>query len=215
MSDLKPYRRIVEHYESCLAEHGDGHKAVDWPNELDAQTRYRVMLELARDESREKVSLLDFGCGLGALYQHIQTEGLSNRFEYSGLDLSELFVQRCAESYPEVSWYCEDLLSEDPLSAEWNKSFDYIVLNGVFTEKRELAFSEMLEYFKLLTKAVFQRARSGVAFNVMSPNVEWSRLDLFHLSFDILCEFLARDISRNFVIRNDYGLYEYTVYVYR
>ena len=40
------------------------------------------------------------------------------------------------------------------------------------------------------------------------------RDDLFHLPLDLLAEFLDTLLSRHFVIRNDYGLYEYTVYVY-
>ena len=49
----------------------------------------------------------------------------------------------------------------------------------------------------------------------MSKNVDWERDDLFHWGLDELTAFLTKDISRRFVLRNDYGLYEYTVYVYR
>jgi hypothetical protein len=54
-----------------------------------------------------------------------------------------------------------------------------------------------------------------MAFNVMSKHVDWERDDLFHLPFDELGRWLVSSISRNFVIRADYGLYEYTTYVYR
>jgi hypothetical protein len=30
----------------------------------------------------------------------------------------------------------------------------------------------------------------------------------------LLAEFLTKDLTRNFIFRNDYGLYEYTAYVY-
>ena len=93
--------------------------------------------------------------------------------------------------------------------------FDYIILNGVFTQKRDLTFDEMLVYFKSLIKIVFSKTRIGIAFNVMSKQVDWERDDLFHLPMDTLASFLTKDISRNFVIRNDYGLYEYTTYVYK
>jgi len=45
--------------------------------------------------------------------------------------------------------------------------------------------------------------------------VDWEREDLFHLSLDSLAGFLVKELGRDFVIRNDYGLYEYTTYVYR
>jgi hypothetical protein len=61
----------------------------------------------------------------------------------------------------------------------------------------------------------FAKARVGVAFNVMSTHVDWERDDLFHLPMDVLGSFLTKNLSRKFVIRSDYGLYEYTTYVYK
>src|SRR5439155_23075753 len=94
-------------------------------------------------------------------------------------------------------------------------NFYYIVMTGVFTEKCELSFDEMFSYFKRLTAKVFEHAEVGIAFNVMSKQVDWERDDLFHLPFDMLASFLSQKLSRNFVIRHDYRLYEYTTYVYR
>jgi hypothetical protein len=88
-------------------------------------------------------------------------------------------------------------------------------MNGVFTEKRGLTFDEMFAYFERTLSAVFAKAEMGVAFNVMSKHVDWERDDLFHLPFDTLARFLIESLTRNFVIRSDYGLYEYTTYVYR
>src|SRR6266436_5431300 len=67
----KKYIEIVEHYESCLAKHGDSHLGVDWPKAEDAETRYRVMLELIPTRRPSIVKLLDFGCGTSHLYEHI------------------------------------------------------------------------------------------------------------------------------------------------
>jgi hypothetical protein len=90
-----------------------------------------------------------------------------------------------------------------------------VVLNGVFTEKRALTFQEMWTHTQQLLDRVFQAARIGIAFNVMSKHVDWERDDLFHLPFDVLAEFLRRKLSRHFRFRADYGLYEFTTYVYR
>ncbi len=88
-------------------------------------------------------------------------------------------------------------------------------MNGVFTEKTELTFHEMFDYFKQMIKTVFEKVRIGIAFNVMSKHVDWERDDLFHLPFDTLGAFLKEELSRHYIIRNDYGLYEYTVYLYK
>jgi hypothetical protein len=49
----------------------------------------------------------------------------------------------------------------------------------------------------------------------MSTHVDWERDDLFHLPIDKLTAFLVKEASRDFIIRHDYKLYEYTAYVYR
>jgi SAM-dependent methyltransferase len=206
----KSYRSIVSHYETCLKKYGDTHLGVDWPNKEDAQTRYRIMLEITRPwPDKAPVHLLDFGCGASHLYEYILARKMEN-ICYSGLDLSETFVQLSKSKFPENDYYAVDLLDLDASIPD----FDYIVMNGVFTEKRELSFNQMFSYFRELLKKTFQNARIGVAFNVMSKQVDWERDDLFHLPFDMLAEFLTKDLTRNFIFRNDYGLYEYTAYVY-
>jgi len=208
--NVKSYMSIVRHYESCLEEYGDTCKGVDWPNEADAQTRYRIMLEVIKADPTGPVSLLDFGCGASHLYNYI----LRQRFDhiaYSGLDLSAAFIDLSQRKFPSVHYYNLDILDDSASLPE----FDYIVMNGVFTEKRELSFEEMLNYFKEIVTRVFNKAKIAIAFNVMSPYVDWEREDLFHLSLDVLAGFLVKELGRDFVIRNDYGLYEYTAYVYR
>jgi len=210
MNKVKKYLRIVKYYEACLEKHGDSHLGVDWPKIEDVDVRHRVMLGVSKEPVSQKLTLLDFGCGVSHLYEYIKRNNLGH-IDYYGLDLSEKFIELCRKKFPENIYYCADVI-EYPGSIP---DFDYIVMNGIFTEKRELTFDEMLLYFKELLSIVFSKAKKGVAFNVMSKAVDWEREDLFHLPTDILIDFLKKDITRNFVIRNDYGLYEYTVYIYK
>jgi Methyltransferase domain. len=207
----KKYLEIVSHYESCLQRYGDTHLGVDYPREKDTRICYGVMLDVILPAERDaSVQLLDFGCGASHLYEYILARGM-DAIIYSGLDLSKKFVALSKSKFPAINYYCVDLLDQDATIP----NFDYIVMNGVFTEKCGLSFDEMFSYFKRLVKKVFERADVGIAFNVMSKQVDWERDDLFHLPFDTLASFLTRQLSRNFVIRHDYELYHYTTYVYR
>jgi len=204
----KRYIKIVEHYEDCLEKHGDSYLGVDWPKLEDASLRYKIMLDIIK-ETDTNTTLLDFGCGLSHLYDFIKKNNYS-KIEYNGLDLSEKFIQISKSKYPENKYYFTDILSDNLI-----KKFDYIIANGVFTEKRDLDFDEMFDYFKKMLLKLFFLCNNGIAFNVMSKQVDWERDDLFHLPLDLLADFLTKNLSRNFIIRNDYGLYEYTVYVYK
>lgn len=203
------YKTIIDHYENCLKLHGDNHLGVDWPNASDAEKRYVVMLNVIKDK-QSPVTLLDFGCGTASLYQHILSHKIAN-VTYSGLDASKAFYEVSKTKFPELEFLFLDVLNEPHKLRE----YDYIVMNGVFTEKNTMSFNEMFEYFTQLISVVFSKAKKGIAFNVMSTAVDWERDDLFHLPTDKLIHFLTKNLSRHFVIRNDYGLYEYTVYLYK
>jgi hypothetical protein len=205
----KRHQIIIDHYESCLDRHGDSNLGVDWPNRADAEKRYCVMLEVVR-ENCNSLTLLDFGCGASHLYPYLQSSKFAG-LKYHGLDASPAFCSLSRKKYPENDYLCLDVIAEPDILRE----FDYAVMNGVFTEKCSLTFDEMFDYFKKVMRVVFAKVRRGVAFNVMSKAVDWEREELFHLPIDTLVEFLVKELSRNFVIRNDYGLYEYTVYVYK
>jgi SAM-dependent methyltransferase len=203
------YNRIIQHYEKCYEKYGDSAKGMDWPDQKDLDTRFRIMTELF--ESKDRVSLLDFGCGIGLYLQYLIDKGKINRIRYTGLDISGIFIDTCKQKYPEFEFFREDVLKDNTDL----KPHDFIVMNGVFTEKRELSFDQMFAYFKVLLHAIFKITKKGIAFNVMSKDVEWEREDLFHLPLSVLSEHMTKELSRNFIIRNDYGLYEYTVYLYK
>ncbi len=206
---MKKYQSIINHYEACYEEHGDSHLGVDWPNKKDTITRFSVMLDVILDKTN-KTSLLDFGCGTGHLLEHIQEHEYQNLL-YTGLDISSKFVDRCKEKFPNNDFLCLDIFDAKTVLP----NFDYIIMNGVFTEKREMLFDDMWSYFKSMIKKIYSKTNYGLSFNVMSSNVDWEREDLFHLSLDKLTDFLCKEVSRNFIIRNDYGLYEYTTYIYK
>ena len=205
-----PQAAIVAACEAYLDLHGDSYLGVGWTkSQAEVDRRYEVMLDVVRETDAD-VSLLDFGCGLSHLHEHIRRTGRAG-LRYAGLDVSEKFLAASRAKFPETPFYDVDVLEHpDDLPG-----FHYVVLNGVFTLKVHNSYDEMWSYFTKLVQAVFAKAERGIAFNVMSKQVDWEREDLFHVPFDALASFLTAKISRHFVIRHDYGLYEYTVYVYR
>jgi len=204
------YKYIIKHYEQCLDDYGDTHQGVDWPNAADAAIRYKVLLESIPNITKIQHKILDFGCGAAHLLDYINKNKITN-IDYSGLDLSEKFIHLCQSKYPNISFFQADLFSDKNNFPE----FDYILMNGVFTEKCELDYNEMFSYFSELVIKVFTLAKKGVAFNVMSKIVDYERKDLFHVDLGLMSEFICKNMTRHFVIRNDYGLYEYMVYVYK
>ena len=204
------YDELRAHYEACLAAHGDSHLGVNWPRAEDAEARHRVMADLLAPVPGERLSVLDFGCGLAHFHAYLQAAGRTD-VDYSGLDLSPRFVEAARAKLPDVPFVCRDVLADDaPLPC-----YDYVVANGVFTSKQSLTQAEMTGFFEALLTRLWPAARRGLAFNVMSKHVDWEVPTLFHLPFDDMARFVRGALTRHFTIRADYGLYDYTVYLHR
>ena len=205
------YQSIAKHYNDCFHKHGDSHLGVDWPNFQDTLTRHRVMSEIFLNN--DKATILDFGCGLGHYYEYLKS--LHVKTKYYGLDINTAMIEHCKDKYPHMQdrFICTDIHSTP--STNKLPLVDYVIANGTFTEKRDLSHQEMSEFFYETLKILWESCDRGMAFNVMSKCVDWERDDLFHLSMDDLGLFLKNNLSSEFSFRFDYGLYEYTAYVYK
>jgi hypothetical protein len=205
------YKTIVRECERALELHGDTFQGAGWTKKKEyAELRYKMMLEGIKESFPRPVTLLDFGCGAAHLYEYILAQRLSE-IEYSGLDLSEKYIDLCRRKFPEIEFRQVDLLQSNGSIPR----YDFIVLNGIFNYRGAVGFEEMRQYFQALLGRIWPFVRRGMAFNVMSKYLDWERNDLFHLGFDDVARFLDSQISRHFTIRHDYGLFEFTVYVYR
>jgi len=201
------YKNLYRYYEKCFEEHGDSCLGVDWPNASDLKNRFDIMLQVNRDS--RAATVLDFGCGNALLYSHLQDINTEN-IDYVGVDISKKFIDFCKTKHPDVQFHCIDITTHN-----LEVQFDYAICNGTFTEKLDLTFDEMFEFFSKSISVLFEKARRGIAFNLMSSHVDYERADLFHVPHDLLARYIVENLSRHYVIRNDYGLYEYTVYVYK
>ncbi len=205
------YLSISKYYNKAFNEYGATPKGLAWDNLENLLTRYKVMYDLIREKEQSHITnstILDFGCGYGGFYNYINTFNDIQPI-YSGLDINSNVIEHAKKENPEVNFFKADLRIDNI------NIYDYIICNGTFTVKNNLSQDDMWNYMTSILIKLWDKTNEGIAFNVMSKIVDWEREDLFHVSMDILGQWLVNNLSRNFIIRNDYGLYEYTVYVYK
>jgi SAM-dependent methyltransferase len=212
MTTNNEWSALVTHYERCLERYGPTPQGVDWPNVPDLAVRFHTLLGLLDGAAPEpRPVLLDLGCGPGLLLDYLRATGRLETVEYRGIDLSPSMVEAACARWPNHDISCRDVV-KNPLPEH---SVDYVIMNGVLTEKQTLSHEAMARIAKELIVAAFTAARVGIAFNAMSRHVDWQRPELFHWGFDELSVFLREHISRHYAFRSDYGLYEYTAFVWR
>ena len=208
------YKEIYRHYESKFEAFGPNAKGMDWPDEADLVRRFEVMLRPSVEFSQVygvPPRILDLGCGVGLFYDFLQDRREDFADLYRGIDISPLMIDAAKALRPAASFQCVDILDH----TDFIQSCDVVFMNGVLTEKISLSQKEMTDFATSLISRAWELSEYALCFNVMSKHVDWEREDLFHWSFDELYQFLKEKISPHVVIRSDYGLYEYTAYVYR
>ena len=208
----RPEDAILAHYDRALSQFGDTPQGAMWPNALDRQTRYDVMLEVIATRPNEPIVLCDLGCGTGELLARIRELGLWN-IDYIGVDRSRKALEIARGKFPGVSFLELDVNSPDAdLGAI---DCDYLVANGLFTVKHVMSHEQMRAFLESTLGNAWPHVRRGIAFNVMSKVVDWEREDLFHASMDDMAALLHGMAGRRVRMRADYGLYEFTCYCFK
>ena len=134
-------RYISEACEEDLLKYGDSFRGAGYTKSVtEAEQRYALMLGVIR-ELDERVTLLDFGCGLAHLLDHLDREPKYRHVQYTGLDLSPKYMQAAKARRPDGSFILLDVLESD----ESLPSFDYVIMNGVFNFRGDVPEVSMLQ----------------------------------------------------------------------
>jgi SAM-dependent methyltransferase len=203
--DAAMLRSVVEHYEGQLERFGPTARGMDWKDESSQELRFRVLSEVC---NLEGLSVHDLGAGAGHLCAFLEKQGM--QVDYSGSDLSAAMVDSARRLHPERRFEQLDLLSDGG-----EESWDVVLCSGLFFVKLQHSDEEWGAFVRAMLRRMFERCRVALAFNVMSDHVDWRVDRLYYADAGETLDFCRQELSRRIVLRHDYPLHEYTVYVYR
>jgi len=156
MATSRDHRPYLQPYLDAVHAHGAGFRATLWGSEAAQHVRFDVMLEMAAFEA---TSVVDVGCGDGALALHCAARGVTLR-AYTGLDAVAEMIERAAARAPRwCTFVTADVLRTPDAMAI--AGADWIVFSGTLnTLDQHVAW-------ELLDKA-FAYAARGIVFNFLS-----------------------------------------------
>ena len=170
--------------------------------------RYDKMLAVLPRDFGPVISLLDVGCGYGGLLTHAVNKGLA--FRYTGIDVAENMIKWATANVPDARFVQGDILTH-----EFGQAFDYVVCNGILTQKLQVPGLEMDRYAARLIRRMFELCRKGVAFNVMTTKVNHFANNLYYRNPAELFSWCLSEITPYVRLDHAYPLYEFTMYLYR
>jgi SAM-dependent methyltransferase len=200
---------LGRHYAEQFSRHGPSSKGVDWgPDEAQMFLRYDQMLKVGADQELARPSLLDVGCGFGGLQRYAISKNID--LDYTGVDLAKNMIDWAAQNITPGTFLHGDLLRH-----EFDRQFDYVVCNGILTQKLDIPASQMDQFAAQLIRKMFSLCRIGTAFNVMTSKVNYRATNLYYRDPGEMLSWCLSEISPRIKLDHSYPLYEYTVYLYR
>lgn len=198
---------VETYYTEKIELHGASPSGVDWNGEDSQHKRFEQFLNLV--DLSTPFSLLDYGCGYGALLQFLKEQNYLPE-HYMGFDISSKMLEEGKQFTQgidsEKTWFSEE---------EMIPKTDYVVASGIFNVMLEQTEENWKAYILETIEKMFVLSKKGMAFNVLtSYSDEPYKKKYLHYSNPMeLFDFCKRKLSRNVALLHDYDLYEFTLIV--
>lgn len=158
-------------------------------------------------DTEEKASVIDYGCGYGALLPYLQSRPTD--LDYWGYDMCQTMVDAAKAEYG----------GEDGAHFTTDRSTlpraDYCIASGIFSFKLDAANDEWHDYMLATIDDMASLATRGIAFNALTTysEPEKQRPELYYADPLPLFDYCKRNISRRVALLHDYGLFDFTIIV--
>jgi SAM-dependent methyltransferase len=200
---------VVAYYEEKLAQFGGTAQGVDWKDQHSQLLRFEQLLRaLGIEQAAHPFSIVDYGCGYGALLPFLTARGLT--FTYTGYDRSPRMIEEARRLHPPGG--------AAAFTTNWDAvpPSDYVVASGVFNVRLDAGEKEWHSSVLQCLGAIHGKATAGWAANFLTS---WSdrdrmRADLYYADPAVLFDW-CKQRSRWVSLLHDYGLYEFTLGVRR
>jgi SAM-dependent methyltransferase len=198
------YEDVARYYAAKLAAHGPTPRGVDWNSGESQELRFTHLLTLCGDRG---ASILDYGCGYGALAARLRRDGHVG--EYVGFDVSREMVNAARAANQNLP-RCRFTANPTELAPA-----GYTLASGIFNVR--LSFTtDMWEGHILKTlETMAQFSTEGFAFNMLTRYADEDRMrpDLYYADPGAWLTYCLDRFSRHAILMHDSELYEFTILV--
>lgn len=205
MSDLDP----VKHYfQNLIEKYGGTPSAMDYNSANAQEARFEQLAKVIVPD--KPYSVLDFGCGYGAMADWFRRSGY-NFAHYYGYDIVEKSLEVGRKIYQgdeKISFHSS--LNEIPVC-------DYAVASGVFNMRLEADYEEWTSYVIESLETMNKKTSCGFAVNFLTSYSDADRMaerpDLYYADPCRIFDYCRRHFSRNVALLHDYKIWDFTIIV--
>jgi SAM-dependent methyltransferase len=204
MNDIPNLDHVKTYFDKRIQEHGASARGADWNGPESQNTRFDQLLKIVETPS---FSILDYGCGSGALADYLAEKGF--HAEYHGFDILESAIEVARKTHinqPRCAFYSD--IDKLPVC-------DYVVASGIFNFRGAQSIEDWTNYVVSVLHHFNDLSHKGFASNFLTKysDADKMRADLYYADPLSLFDYCKRNFSKNVALLHDYRIYDFTVLV--
>lgn len=205
-SEIPNFQQAKDYFEERLNTHGATARGVDWNSETAQEARFSQLAKVC--SPTQPFSLLDYGCGYGALAGYLLRQQLPMQ-AYVGYDVLESMVLKARETYAGVA------LARFTARLDELAPVDYSIASGIFNLKLEVTHQAWTDYVLGELHKIDALSQKGFSVNFLTSysDPEFMRPHLYYADPCFFFDYCKRHFSRNVALLHDYEVYDFTVIV--
>ena len=197
---------IADYYAGKVTAHGPIPSGVDWNSGESQRLRFAQLLQILPADSAP-VMLDDYGCGYGALLEHLRA---TNRtaVDYLGLDVTAPMITAARARHPADT-------TRFHLGAFSPRRADFAVASGIFNVRPGIPLRQWEAHVAATLDVLHASTTRGYAFNCLTSysDADKQRDHLYYGDPCFYFDLCKRLHARNVALLHDYDLYEFTLLV--
>jgi len=197
---------VSSYYTNKLKVFGTTPQGVDWNSAESQSMRFEQLVKILPHDKTASFSVLDYGCGYGAMYSFLQHQYPNMKF--IGFDISEEMINECKKLYSgsATQWYHQE---------KDIRQVDYVAASGIFNVRMDFSKEDWLAYILKTLHTIDSLASKGFSFNVLTAYSDkaYMKENLFYAEPAVLFDYCKTNFSKYVALLHDYPLYEFSILV--
>lgn len=196
---------VSSYYTKKHNEHGNSHWGVDWNSTESQEHRFLQLSKILPLDA--EFSLMDYGCGYGALWPYLKNRGYQIS-KFTGFDISTEMATSAKNLYGADK-------KTDWVSEMTNINFDFLIASGVFNVKLDSENADWHQYIIETINEFNNIVSKGFSFNILTSysDEEYRKDYLYYADPLLFFDYCKKHFSKNVALLHDYDLHEFTILV--
>ena len=192
-------------YEKQISNHGFSPRGVFWQSDNTQVSRFETLIKAIKlSDQSGKISISDFGCGYGALYQYINKKPFMNGSLYIGYDIVDSFITEAKQRFPHTEWVCSEKIL---------KKTDYIFISGTFNMAFDKSIPEWENYLENQLRECYANTNKVLAFNLLYSEKTKIEQNLYYSEIEKVFKFCDENLGSTLITKTPGANKDITIFV--